>query len=77
MSSDYGTEQQMWEIERVYTHQSEDRTYHHIRADDKRHAENRLERLEREGATDDRDNEIESLSGNPLHIHVRPAHPVN
>ena len=64
------TEQQLWEIERVYTHRSEDRTYHHVRADDKRHAEQRLERLEREGETDDRGNEIESLAGNPIHVHV-------
>jgi hypothetical protein len=68
-----GTEGQMWEVERVYTHRSEDRTYHHVRADNKRHAENRLERLEQQGETDDRGNEIESQAGNPIHVHVNRA----
>lgn len=67
------TEKPMWKIERVYSHRSEDRTEHHIRANNRRNAERRLNRLEREGETDDRDNEIESLAGNPIHVHVNKA----
>lgn len=66
-------DQPMWEIERVYTHRSEDRTKHHVRADDEREAESILEYLERQGKTDDRGNEIESLAGNPIHVHVYRA----
>lgn len=63
----------MWELERVWTHRDTDRTIHHIEARDRQHAEKRLERLEREGETDDRGNEIESEPGNPLHVHVNRA----
>lgn len=68
-----GTDRVMWELERVWTHRTEDRTIHHIKADDKRHAENRLSRLERRGETDDLGNEINSQGGEPLHTHVYRA----
>lgn len=65
-----GTELEMWEVERVWTHRDSDRTTHYIEAEDERRAERRLERLEREGETDDLGNEIKSQAGNPLHVHV-------
>lgn len=63
-------ETEMWELERVYTHRSEDRTTHHVEARDEQHAKQRLSQLEERGETDDRGNEIESQPGNPLHVHV-------
>lgn len=61
----------LWEIERVWTHR--DRTIHHVEARNKRAAERRLEVLEQQDETDDVGNEIESMPGNPLHIHVYEA----
>jgi len=63
----------MWEIERVYTHRSEDRTNHHVAAYSKAEAEHILETLERNGETDSLGDKIESMAGKPLHVHVSPS----